>query len=355
MQPNFGSCEGEIYPSGILPLVYAPTTAPSILLGIMTITLNIFVIRFYRKTELTVVSLLYTLIASMDIIYAVGSIYQYTTLTICFYSHIGAGKAFDVNAAIFLFLMQVGSRCSVFCNLVLAVSRTIMIAKPFFKISKKAVKVVCIVNAVPLIVLYGINLYAYHSDLTLGTKSYFEAVLNHGFMIGFGLSDILRPFATGHSRSHYKNFIVVMLLLPDFLVFIIPVIIVIITCIIQIRSIWSSSQFPNRANQRHVTITVLFMSTLFVICNSALCGFLALKLIPDLQDFALYKSFLALEANHEGRAVLYGTLLPLVNGAFNPVIIISRSSEMKRKFWNVIQKRRGCVRNRQGRLVWTCG
>ena len=312
---------------------YGYTSAPSILLSIMTITLNIFVIRFYRKTELTVVSLLYTLIAVMDIVCAVGTIYQYITLGLCVYADVGAGKPFDVNTMIFLFLIQVSYRCSVFCNLVLAVSRTIMIVKPFYEINKKAVGLVCILNVLPWIVLYGMNLYVYLVVLP-GDDLYFELSLDvHKFMIGYGLQEIV----ASHILYLRALGLDVMYLLPDLIVFMIPVIIVIITCIIQIISIWRSSQFPNRANQRHVTITVLFMSTLFVICNTPLCVYI-LILMHGLEKNVTTQFVLCIS---------FATLLPLVNGALNPVIIISRSSEMKRKFWNILQRMRCWVRAEQ--------
>ena len=318
-----------IFQKGGLPRAltepYGYTSAPSILLSIMAIILNIFVIRFYRKTELTVVSLLYTFIAVMDIICAVGTIYQYITLGLCVHADVGAGKPFDINTMIFLFLMQVGYRCSVFGNLVLAVSRTIMIAKPFYEINKKAIKLVCIFNAVLLIVLYSFNVYAYIDQrLDLDSrKLYFEIVLSFRFLIGFGLKDILP------SQLEIYNLEFLALFLPDILAFVIPVIIVIITCIVQIISIRRSSQCPiTSSNQRHVTITVLLMSTLFVVCNTPLSIYIASLVFADSEE----------DDPTDILNISFGTILPLLNGVLNPVIIISRSSDMKRKFKATIQR-----------------
>ena len=314
---------------------YGYTSTPSILLSIMTIILNVFIIDFYRKTELTVVSLLYTLIASMDIIFSVGSIYQYITLGLCVRADVGAGKPFDVNSMIFLFLMQVSYRCSVFCNLVLAVSRTIMIVKPFYEINKKAVMLVCVLNAVPWTALYCLNIYIYIERLPSLEDLYLEVFLRYNFLIGYGLADItlftVMDFGYSFDNFYLNFFLMAMFFLPDLLAFIIPVIIVIITCIIQIRSIWRSSQFPNRANQRHVTITVLLMSTLFVICNSPLSVYIATLLYDTLYNIQMKTGI---------QHISIGTIFPLLNGVLNPVIIISRSSEMRRKFKNILLRMR---------------
>ena len=53
---------------------YFITCVPCILLSIMTVSLNIFVINYYRKTKFTLVPLLYTMISGVDILTAVGVI-----------------------------------------------------------------------------------------------------------------------------------------------------------------------------------------------------------------------------------------------------------------------------------------
>ena len=309
----------------ILEKRYEYFTAPSILLSIMTITLNIFVIRFYRKTELTVVPLLYTLIAVMDILCAVGTIYQFITLEIYFEFKLIRNEAFDINAMIFLFLMQVGYRCSVFCNLVLAVSRTIMILNPFHHIKIKAVKVVCILYAVPWTILFGFTV-SYYCDqryFLMEDFSFFQFVLNHELHFGVGLDKFFYKFITKSVPVVY-----VIRILPELVAFILPVIIIIITCIIQMISIWKASQFTTNSNQRHVTITVLLMSTLFVVCNT---------------PFSVHVSYFKFtnkmsDAFREHALLVFATVLPLLNGSLNPIIIISRSSEMRRKFSESFQK-----------------
>ena len=127
----------------------------------MTITLNIFVINYYRKSDLSVVSLLYTLIAIMDIICAIGTIHKYIAVLLV-YKDLISGRNLDVNAMIFYFFTQVSYRCSVFCNLVLAVSRTLLILKPFYQINIKLVKLACILCSTLYITLYGMNIHVFN-------------------------------------------------------------------------------------------------------------------------------------------------------------------------------------------------
>ena len=312
--------------------------APSILMSIMTITLNIFVIRFYRKTELTVVPLLYVLISAMDIVCAVGTVYQYITLGLYFHQGLQENVAFDVNAMIFFFLVQVSYRCSVFFNLLLAVSRTVMIWNPFCEINLKSVKLVSALYALPWIALFGMTT-SYYCKKYFGSEgfSYFEYVIDKELLFGDGLSDFYYSYVSKSETPVY-----IISILPELVAFIIPVIIVIITCIIQVVSLWKASRFTTNINQRHVTTTVLLMSTLFVICNTPFTVYGAYivfaKKIPD--------------ASHEYLIITFATLLPLVNGAFNPVILITRSCEMRRRYWDVLQKMK-CEVVRRSREIGT--
>ena len=307
----------------IRPYIYSGV--PSFLLSIMTITLNIFVIKFYWRSELSLVPLLYTFIASLDILSAIGIIHLCLIYLIGSTSEIMDGQPADVNVMILTFFKQISYRCSVFCNLVLAVSRTIMILKPFYQISIKKVKLACILYAVPWIVLYGFNVKQFYSAYT------FHISLR-GFLMGTGLASRLYRI---HQSSKLYN---IVSILPDFAALIIPVIIVFIACIIQVISLHKSNQFQTSSNQRHVTITVLLMSTLFVICNSVHSGYMATLIASFLaEDYGIWFQLRSPERYYFITA-LSATLLPILNAALNPIIIITRSSGMRRKFSDLLQR-----------------
>ena len=298
------------------PYIY--TSAPSILLSIMTITLDLFVIKFYWKRELTVVSLLYTIIASLDVLTAIGVIYLHVTILLYEYEKEFISDRIGVaNVVISTFFLQVGYRCSVFSNLVLAVSRTIMILKPFYQIDIKKVKLACILYAVAWILLFGLDAHVLFSR-----EGDVEGIIDiTNILIGQGVAFEIETRISGYLFQMIYD---ILLILPILVAFLIPVIIVIITCIIQVVTLRRSSQFPTSSNQRHVTITVLRMSTLFVICNSPLTSYLVGGYIIYIFH---YYSIL----------VIFATVLPILNAAFNPVIIITRSSGMRRKFSDSFQ------------------
>lgn len=321
---------GDRYTMTELEAKFKYTTTPSILLSIVTIILNIFLINYYRKTELTVVPLLYTLIATMDILCAAGTIYQYIALEIYFSLRVRASTVFDVNAIIFLLIMQISNRCSVFCNLVLAVCRTIMIAKPFYNINIKAVKLACTLYAVPWVTLSGIRIYIYYSSSHHShCKSYFDYVYLGGYIISAGLCE--------HSGSN--NNIKVVHILLEFLAFLIPVVIVFITCIIQIITLIRSNRFATSSNQRHVTITVLLMSIVFVAFNTPLCvnSVIWLPLIRPSETY--------MYPHYHDHNLLFATVFALLNGVFNPIIIITRSSGMRRKLLDFLKRVKSWIQN----------
>ena len=322
--------------------IYTYTSVPCLLLSIMTVILNIFLVRFYWKRELTIVPLLYTLIASLDTVCAIGVIYEYFVVLLVIKENIN-GRSLHDQAKIFYFLIQVSYRCSVFCNLVLAVSRTIMILKPFYQINLKFVKLACILYAVPWIVLNGINLHEFRDF-------YYNMIYQHGFLIGAGISIKVSDIYPYYEDSLYVWYII--LILPDLIAFIFPVIIVIITCIIQVISVWRSSQFPTSSNQRHVTITVLLMSVLFVLCNSVhFCYEITLIAALLIGNIDL-KNALTLGNMFEVIGMLSTSVFPMLNAALNPVIIITRSSELRRSFLDFLRRMvRGVRSSKEERRV----
>ena len=109
--------------------------------------------------------------------------------------------------------------------------------------------------------------------------------------------------------------------------------IIIITTVIQVISLHRERQFPASSNQRHVTITVILMSTLFVVCYSALYGFLfstPLALLPNRETFTF-------------PIAVFGTVLPKLNSVLNPDIIISRSRGLRGKFVDMIRRLTGKI------------
>ena len=211
-------------------------------------------------------------------------------------------------------------RCSVFYNLVLAVSRTIMILRPLYQVNLKMIKLVCILYTLPWVLLCGMKIQVYNYDYAMMMIS--KVIILKGF--------------SQFSHQTFNDIWAVVASLGDMIAFVIPVIIVLITCIIQIVSIRRSSQFPTSSNQRHVTITVLLMSTLFVVCNSAFSVYTCIIAVVARQ-VNIY-NWINSGSRHKITNAVFSILLPILNAALNPVIIIYRSSGMRRKFAESVRK-----------------
>ena len=288
---------------------YFITCVPCILLSIMTVSLNIFVINYYRKTKFTLVPLLYTMISGVDIRTAVGVIHQSIAISL-FTGDVISETSLDLNTVVCFTLIQVSYRSSVFYNLVLAVSRTVVILRPFHRIKIKTVMMICFLYVLPWIVIAGSDVYQIYFVERKFTQGFYIAYI----VAGSGLAQIV---ATPGSMSWYGVLVTLLVL-----AFVIPVVTIIITCVIQVVSLHRPDQFPASSNQSHVTVTVILMSTLFIVCNSGLYVF-------------LFSILFGLEYSPETFTIcitVFSTVLPIVNTALNPVIIISRSKGLRRRF-----------------------
>ena len=309
---------------------YYITGIPSIFLCVMTITLNIFVIKYYRSQgKLTLVPLLYTLIAFLDILLSLGLFYQSILMTLFVLDDISQ-DGLSLNALIFYPLIQISNRMSIFCNLALGVSRTVMILRPFHHINTTTVKVACILYVVPWIILSGIAINQFH--VLKDPMPFIEALYIFECYLASGLAFMFVEYSQDANTDLWFTIAII----PDLISFVIPVILIMISCTIQVISINRSSQFPTSANQRHVTITVILMSSLFVVCNSAF------------SIYILYLSYLYWSHDEEKLKELsehfpvvvavLGAVLPVLNAALNPVIIISRSKELRESFLVVTRR-----------------
>ena len=296
---------------------YFSAAAPCIILSVITIVLNIFVINFYRTKKTSLVPLLYSMIAGADILTGLGVIHQSIAISL-FTRDIISESTLDYNTVVCYTLTQLSYRSSVFYNLVLAVSRTVVILRPFHRINTKTVLLVCVLYVIPWIIIAGIDIYQLHVVCGVYTPVYMTLPL-----MGTGLIFIME-----HFEEHLKIFVRTLFVLLVVLPFVIPVILIIITCIIQVVSVNRPSQFPVSSNQRHVTITVIMMSTLFVICNSGLYGFFFTIIGHTSSNYGHFEV-----SNYYFIAVtICSTVLPMINTSINPVIIISRSGELKESF-----------------------
>ena len=291
------------------------TSIPCIPLSIMTISLDLFVINYYRKSKLTLVSLLYTFISIVDIATAIGILHQSLSVMLFTQGSISL-STLDSNAYIFNPMFQLSYRTSVFYNLVLSVSRTVIMLQPFYRIKIKTVAVVCVLYLVIWIMIAGIDAYVFYLLQSAGLLGNISTIvlLYPTLNLGFGLSTFLGLSLFGTLAINIFSLLV-------------PALIITLTCMIQVIILYRSRNVTSSVtNQRHVTITVVMMSTLFVICNSCLYLWYVYLMIAVGDEYSI-KMFTS--------AALYGilgTVFPILNAAINPVIIISRSNGLRDSF-----------------------
>lgn len=243
---------------------YFITSIPCILLSMATITLNILVIDYYLRSRRSFVPLLYMMISAVDILTAVGLIHQ-SIVTSIFTRGIISERALDTNAVFCYTLISLSYKSSIFYNVVLAVSRTIMIRRPFHQIRIKAVMGVCVAYGLIWVALATYDIYnSYFIYQDFSRSVYYRFPVVGMEIIHAILGNDIWPGA-----GHF--FLVLFLVVP----FLLPVLITLVTCVIQVFSLHSPNVVTNK-NQRHVTITVILMSALFVVCNSAFSVYILL-------------------------------------------------------------------------------
>lgn len=222
-------------------------------------------------------------------------------------------------------MFQLSYRTSVFYNLVLSVSRTVIMLNPFYQIKIKTVAVVCALDLVFWIVIAGSDAYfltfLYSAGLLRNIATHI--LITPNLMFGIGLSS-------------YSGAMFFGTLGLNILTFLVPTTIIIITSLIQVTVLCRSRRVASSVtNQRQVTITVMMMSTLFVVCNSSTYLLMIFLWMTG-----------GLDVSGPTLATLNGllcTMFPILNAALNPVIIISRSNGLRESFMEkipIIFKRR---------------
>ena len=291
---------------------YFETSVPCILLSIMTITLNTFVISYYRRSRLTFVPLLYTLISGVDILTGVGVIHQAVVISL-FNKGVIQGRTLDYNAIICYTIIALSYKLSIYGNVVLAVSRTLVILRPLQ--TRIHIKVVVISAAIYGLIWIALSGYDIHKAFVVH-KDFSKSIYYEYPVQGMELLwDVRENIAV-------ENLLIVILLVVPYLL---PVLVTMVTCIVQLIALHRPGMV-NNASQRHVTVTIILMSGLFVLCNSAFSVFMLV-----LQFVILYNEGMD---NYEFvfYTAIFGTLLPILNAALSPVIIISRCRELRDMF-----------------------
>ena len=300
----------------------------NILPVVMILLLNVFVVRHYKNQYKKFVPCMYLLNSLCDGLMAIFVLVQ-SGLIIQFYQNetvvdIVTSAATHVTV-IATILLSVFYRVSIFVNVLLCVARTIKIKYPFYIVK---MKLAMLSVAAYFLVWLAVATYDYYK---IADKEEGQNQMTKNYIV-FGKlgAEIGGTLIVTYDMPNEKNGIktvygatalFMIILIP----FIIPCICSLVCLFIMVSSLRKPSLNENSAaRQKHVTITVTWITFLFVVCNSIatlyfLFGeYIYIKILeneePDYQEY-IYP--------------LLNLTLPLLNAAVSPLIIILRSQDLK--------------------------
>ena len=268
---------------------------------------------------------MYLFITSSDILMTIFLLIQHILLEL-FYFKSAPAEAASVLIILSTAIMGACYRCSVFANILLAVARTIQIRNPFYLIHKShvhlafAIYLGCWLTLATYDVVYmvAIDYYGW------GVVTWADAYSTHP-TTGYGVADTLLHWRGSVLLDLFLS--VVLLFLP----FMPPAIIALVCMIIQIHVLNKPPPpgVPDRVEeQRHMTVTILLLTTVFCICNSCFSMWWLLYYIGEFNESY---SFDDLIGDTTFRIINCATVttLPLLNAVCSPIILITRSTALK--------------------------
>jgi hypothetical protein len=302
---------------------------------IMIMFLNSLVLRHYIRKYKQLIPLLYTSISLCDMGNAISAFLTGTLLLMILRNYHAdedpyPTMTFLVKLTYIIFSLT--SRVSVYFNTVLVLVRTIHVVFPTHSISRGKVMVVLVAGQVIWLSVAALDILGlqqilpYFSDSGSGEDE-LPATQNDvlidslvvnpltGFFILFYLFDKM-------CNIHNFNIIGVYVLVKG-VPFVLPAVISIACMVVQTYClIIRSSVGRHSAVSRRITITVLYLTTVFVACN-----------IPDFILNLVCLGVISISIDHLPTYMcimfISSVMLPFVNSLLNPLILLIRGSSLK--------------------------
>lgn len=289
-----------------------PTNA---FLCLACVILNVLILYRYSKQLKKIVPILYFMNANVDIFIGVGVALQ----SVIFIPQIAADNEISgYLAAVSYMIVGVSIRVSTFVNLLLCIIRAINIISPFRYISRTSVVSATVCYTSLWVGLACWDEYWFHSGIGLTSGGLYvikSLVLKPE--VGFAAIST----ALGGSSSNLQN--VLLLFVPAYLV---PVVILVGSTSLQVIKLRQTSkvgtQIPGTSSKKRASVTILILSLIFLICNSASIiiwiiiyyEYLNLESSKTLDWFQLWLIYFS------------GTTLFLVSSTLTPLVLELRSS-----------------------------
>ena len=297
---------------------YEQTYPVNLTIALIIIFQNVLVIYDYFPNRRKLTTLLFILIAGVDIVLALGEIVRSIHAITCMYD-----TTTTVPPWVFYTLpdiTQFGWTCSVYFNLVLTLYRTATLSRPFDRIDKTTVIIAIISGpAFWFLVILSDNL-SLPSD-PISSASCDDVWMRDGSsFIARDLMNRVISHIIEEKGSIDDNISRLILSVPLIPAFIIPCLITFVCVPIQVHylreSLSTSANSQISRESDHVTITIILVSSLFVVTN----GLSTLLILVNwffndllLTIFAMYT-------------------LPMINGVGFPLIMIIRKPSLRDRF-----------------------
>ena len=327
MHSNNSMC----HPATFLHIAYSLSPL-HLLLCCMILLLNSFTIHYYFKQRARNVPLLFIAINTSDIFTALGHI-SLNAAVICM-CNLEADNDEDKTAQsvivlkygflVYLIMGLPGYTFSIFYNLVLNLLRTVNIFKPFYRVEYKHICIVIAVHAAVISVLEVVDVSGYLKSLdpsqdylALITTAIIDTLIEIPHMGSF------LNYLSAENVTGYKVFEITSIV-SSLINYQIPVLIVFLCMVVQVWTLrYRNSTYDDEL--KHVSITIIAISVLFCVCNSMMSIFLIMYVETNDFSYKLIRRYDMLTT----LVTLSSNTLPLLNALLTPVILISRSRNLR--------------------------
>ena len=309
-------------------------------LGCLVLLFNSFILYFYHKKYRKFVPCMYSLLALFDCLMTLFKIISYLIAL----SFQGQPSEYVLQRKWVLVGFKLGGKfflkLSIFISTLLSVARTIKTVRPFSKIKMKWALVSVAVYSGYWTTLACLDAFSLTKDVNINDKARKNLTYERRLR-NFLIDERVGEEALMLGALNKKYFL--GSLIPYIIPYILPVLICIVSAAVMI--IYLRKEPPSQQSaitQRNVSLTVLLLTVSFVICFS----------IPALYDL-VHKIEKNESKNKDGETVNRGkekyvleSTVPLINALLNPVILVWRSSELRRRLKEIFRRFRGRIRNR---------
>ena len=331
-----------------IPKDFLYTMVPlNLMVGMTVIILNSLVGNFYRKGKRSTAAMLYIYLTGWDVTMGatamIHAIYMILTLGLDVEE---TEDAFRVMVCVLFVVTSVAVRMSVFANTVLGVARTINILQPFYRVKKKFLHISFCICLLLLLALTAVDIwYAYDGENTKKESEqdfpYFRSRLLLHPALGSGIlekwistKDIKRDILASSAYFLLASLIALVCLAVQSRT---------LLCNPETRSlrretvITNPGEAPgtseqdkteesrNQSTEMRSTITVLQITSVFCLCNiiySIFTLFILGNPRPPGEEPITMTEKLA--------SYITSTTVPFFNSLINPLILITRSSEVRK-------------------------